>query len=197
MQLRSSHQKFRLGISQNIYGSAILSPSKQPAISGILFRSMQKRGELFSVEVKADEAHYGCRRKGKRERARYRKISAFGFLKRKGVISVEVTHNVYIKTLPGLTAKKVKRESIFCIDKQKKDYNSSMLYEHGYLSVDHKKYLSFHKVCIGGVLGFRSSAKEHLIKHHCVSKNYLPLYLKEMESRYNNNKCQKKGRNTN
>ena len=68
-----------------------------------------KRGELFSVEVKADEANYGCKRKGKRERVKYRKISAFGFLKRQGVVSAEVFFDVYAKTLSGLITKKVEK----------------------------------------------------------------------------------------
>jgi transposase len=34
--------------------------------------------------------------------------------------------------------------------------------------------------------GFWSYAKERLIKHHGVSQKRFPLYLKEMEFRYNN-----------
>ncbi|MGD0275348.1 MAG: transposase [Syntrophales bacterium] len=37
-----------------------------------------------------------------------------------------------------------------------------------------------------GVEGFWSYAKERLIKYHGVSKEKFPLYLKEMEFRYNN-----------
>ena len=33
---------------------------------------------------------------------------------------------------------------------------------------------------------FWSWAQERLIKHHGVSKSYFPLYLKELEFRYNN-----------
>ncbi len=41
------------------------------------------------------------------------------------------------------------------------------------------------KVHINGLEGFWAYAKERLIKHHGVSKERFPLYLKEMEFRYN------------
>jgi len=55
-----------------------------------------------------------------------------------------------------------------------------------HLKIDHKKKFSSGKVYINGVEGFWSYAKERLIKHHGVSKERFPLYLKEMEFRYNN-----------
>ncbi len=41
------------------------------------------------------------------------------------------------------------------------------------------------KVYINGLEGFWSWAKERLIKYHGVSKANFPLYLKELEFRYN------------
>ncbi|MCL5037706.1 MAG: transposase, partial [Chloroflexi bacterium] len=41
------------------------------------------------------------------------------------------------------------------------------------------------KVYINGLEGFWSWAKERLIKHHGVSREKFPLYLKELEFRYN------------
>jgi transposase len=55
-----------------------------------------------------------------------------------------------------------------------------------HLKIDHKKKFASGKVYINGVEGFWSYAKERLIKHHGVSKERFPLYLKEMEFRYNN-----------
>jgi transposase len=42
------------------------------------------------------------------------------------------------------------------------------------------------KVYINGLEGFWSYAKQRLMKFHGVSKEKNPLYLKEMEFRYNN-----------
>ena len=39
---------------------------------------------------------------------------------------------------------------------------------------------------INGIEGFWSYAKERIMKFHGVSKEKFPLYLKEMEFRYNN-----------
>lgn len=47
------------------------------------------------------------------------------------------------------------------------------------------KYFSSGKVYINGLEGFWSFAKERLIKHHGVSRKFFPLYLKELEFRYN------------
>jgi transposase len=55
-----------------------------------------------------------------------------------------------------------------------------------HLKVDHGKRFSTGKVYINGLEGFWSYAKERLINHHGVSKQKFPLYLKEMEFRYNN-----------
>jgi transposase len=55
-----------------------------------------------------------------------------------------------------------------------------------HLKIDHKKKFASGKVYINGVEGFWSYAKERLVKHHGVSKERFPLYLKEMEFRYNN-----------
>jgi transposase len=55
-----------------------------------------------------------------------------------------------------------------------------------HLRVDHGKRFSSGKVYINGLEGFWSYAKERLAKFHGVSKGKFPLYLKEMEFRYNN-----------
>ena len=55
-----------------------------------------------------------------------------------------------------------------------------------HLTINHKKYFATGKVYINGIEGFWGFAKERLIKHHGVSKKRFPLYLKEMEFRYNN-----------
>ncbi len=50
--------------------------------------------------------------------------------------------------------------------------------------IDHSKWFGNGKVYINGIEGFWSFAKERLLKHHGVSKEKFPLYLKEMEYRY-------------
>ncbi|HDH53519.1 MAG TPA: hypothetical protein ENH24_03430, partial [Nitrospirae bacterium] len=57
-----------------------------------------------------------------------------------------------------------------------------------HLRVDHRKRFSTGKVYINGLEGFWGYAKERIMKFHGVSKEKFPLYLKEMEFRYNNRK---------
>ncbi len=140
---------------------------------------------LLQGEIEMDEAYFGGRRKGNRGRGAFNKVPVFGILERKGVARVEVVKDVRAETLLNLTVKTVRRGSIVYTDKFK-SYDTLMFCGYRHLKIDHKKRFSSGKVYINGVEGFWSYAKERLIKHHGVSKGKFPLYLKEMEFRYNN-----------
>jgi transposase len=84
-----------------------------------------------------------------------------------------------------MTVKTVRRGSIVYTDKFR-SYNALMFCGYRHLRVDHKKRFSTGKVYINGLEGFWSYAKERIMKFHGVSKEKFPLYLKEMEFRYNN-----------
>jgi transposase len=84
-----------------------------------------------------------------------------------------------------MTIKTVRRGSIVYTDKFR-GYDALMFCGYRHLRVDHGKRFSSGKVYINGLEGFWSFAKERLIKFHGVSKEKFPLYLKEMEFRYNN-----------
>jgi len=140
---------------------------------------------LLKGEVEADESYFGGRRKGKRGRGAANKIPVFGILERNGIVSVDVVPNVGAKTLLNMTIKKVRRGSIVYTDKFH-CYDSLMFCGYRHLKVDHGKYFATGKVYINGLKGFWSFAKERLIKFHGVSKENFPLYLKELEYRYNN-----------
>lgn len=140
---------------------------------------------LLSGEIELDESYFGGRRKGNRGRGAAGKVPVFGILERDGRVHVSVVADVSAKTLLGLTVKKVRRGSVVYTDKFG-SYDSLMFCGYRHLKVDHQKCFSSGKVYINGLEGFWSWAKERLIKHHGVSKTYFPLYLKELEFRYNN-----------
>lgn len=140
---------------------------------------------LLDGEIELDESYFGGRRKGKRGRGAAGKVPVFGILERNGVVQVTVVPDVTAHTLLGLTVKKVRRGSVVYTDKFK-SYDSLMFCGYRHLSVDHQKRFSSGKVYINGLEGFWSWAKERFIKHHGVSKEHFPLYLKELEFRYNN-----------
>lgn len=139
---------------------------------------------LVSGEVEMDEAYFGGKRKGKRGRGAGHKVPVFGILERKGIVQVEVVPDVTAESLLSLTVKKVRRGSIVYTDRFR-GYDALMFCGYRHLRVDHEKIFSSGKVYINGLEGFWSYAKERLIKHHGVSMQKFPLYLKEMEFRYN------------
>lgn len=139
---------------------------------------------LLGGEIELDESYFGGRRKGHRGRGAAGKVPVLGILERDGQVHVTIIPDVTAATLLKLTVKKVRRGSIVYTDKFQ-SYDSLMFCGYRHLQVDHQKYFSSGKVYINGLEGFWSWAKERLIKHHGVSKTHFPLYLKELEFRYN------------
>lgn len=140
---------------------------------------------LFSGEVELDEAYFGGKRKGHRGRGAANKIPVFGILERKGKVSVSVVPNVSAQTLLDQTTRVVKRGALVYTDKFR-SYDTLTFCGYRHLKIDHGRRFSSGKVHINGLEGFWSFAKERLIKHHGISPQYFPLYLKELEFRYNN-----------
>jgi len=140
--------------------------------------------DFLSGEIELDEAYFGGRRKGNRGRGAAGKVPVFGILERQGKVRVTVVQDVCAETLTNLTLKTVRRGSIVYTDKFR-SYDSLMFCGYRHLKVDHNKRFASGKVYINGLEGFWSWAKERLIKYHGVSKTNFPLYLKELEFRYN------------
>ncbi len=139
---------------------------------------------LLRGEIELDEAYFGGKRKGKRGRGAAGKVPVFGILERQGRVVVEVVPNVTAATLLDLTVKKVRRGSIVYTDRYQA-YDSLMFCGYRHLKVDKTKYFAKGRVYINGLEGFWSFAKERLMKHHGISPARFPLYLKELEFRYN------------
>ena len=142
---------------------------------------------LLEGEIEADETYFGGRRKGRRGRGAEGKVPVFGIIERGGKVQVEVVKDITASSLLRLTTKKVRRGSIVYTDKLK-SYDSLMFCGYRHLKIDHRKSFVQGKVYINTLEGFWAFAKERLIKFHGVSKKYFPLYLKEMEFRYNHRK---------
>lgn len=140
--------------------------------------------DLMDGEIELDECYFGGRRKDNRGRGAAGKVPVFGILERNGKVLVTVVPNVSAETLIKLTVKTVRRGSIVYTDKFR-SYDSLMFCGYRHLKIDHGERFTSGKVYINGLEGFWSWAKERLIKHHGVSKENFPLYLKELEFRYN------------
>jgi len=154
-------------------------------LRGAILRELSRSDEALRGEIEADESYFGGKQKGKRGRGAGGKTIVFGILERGGKVSVKIVKDVSAETLVRETVTKVRRGSIVYTDKWK-GYDSLMFCGFRHLNIDHGCKFKQGKVCINGVEGFWSFAKERLIKHHGISKNKFLLYIKEMEWRYNN-----------
>lgn len=162
-------------------------PTVLKAVTILRMALLASQGEegFFKGEIELDETYFGGRRKGKRGRRAAGKVPVFGVYERNGTVRVEVVKSVTAESLLNMTIKKVRRGSIVYTDKFQ-SYDALMFCGYRHLRVDHKRRFFSGKVYINGLEGFWSYAKEMIIKFHGVSKEKFPLYLKEMEFRYNN-----------
>lgn len=154
--------------------------------------------DLVGPEVEADESYFGGRRRGrralgKRGRGSPGKIPVFGILERRGRVTVTVVPDVSAETLLGETLRHVKRGSLIYTDRYR-GYDTLALCGYEHLRVAHGagEYgrrvatpRGVRQVHINGLEGFWSYAKGKLAKHHGVAPHRFPLYLYEMQFRYN------------
>ncbi len=144
-----------------------------------IYEFLQQEFSKLSGEIECDESYFGGKRKGPRGRGSAGKIKVFGMLERQGNIYTTIVDNALMNEI------KINSEkgSVFYSDKFR-SYKSLKFYGK-HLTIDHNKYFKNGRRHINGLEGFWSFAKERLLKYHGVSKNNFPLYLKEMEFRYN------------
>lgn len=152
--------------------------------------------ELLRTEVEADESYFGPRRSSRHRgegtgRGSPAKIPVFGILERHGHVQVSVVQDCSAESLLSATLKTVKRGSLVYTDRWH-SYDTLACYGYQHLRVDHARQFSRASrrttrgpVHINGLEGFWSYAKGKLQKHHGVSPAKFPLYLYEMQFRYN------------
>ena len=149
--------------------------------------------ELLKQEVEADESYFGPRRSSRHRgegtgRGSPAKIPVFGILERRGRVQVTVVRDCSAESLLTQTLKTVKRGSLVYTDRWA-GYDTLAFCGYRHLRVDHQREFSRPsvrgKVHINGLEGFWSYAKGKLLKHHGVSPAKFPLYLYEMQFRYN------------
>lgn len=144
----------------------------------------QEAPALLRHEVEADESYFGGQRRGVRGRGGLGKIPVFGVLERHGQVVVQVVPNVSQATLLDATVKLVKRGTLVYTD-QYAGYDTLTCCGYRHLKVQHGRQFSRGKVHINGLEGFWSYAKGKLARHHGVAPHRFPLYLYEMQFRYN------------
>ena len=134
-------------------------------------------------EVELDETYFGGKKKGKRGRGAKNKAIAFGILERNGKVHTVIVPNVSKETLMAEIEDKTLKGSVFYSDGWKSYVDLEQYGKHNVINKD-EGYVkgSTH---INGIEGFWSYAKERFHKYHGIKKHNYPLYLKEMEFRFN------------
>jgi len=155
-----------------------------------IIRQCEQEAGRMSGEIELDEAYFGGRRKGKRGRGATGKSVVFGLLERDGRVYTKVVDAVSKEILMDVIRQKSRKGSVYYTD-QFRSYNSLKRYgkhytlNHGNTFVRKGRRRSVH---INGIEGFWSFAKHGLYNYRGVSRSMFPLYLKEMEYRYNHRK---------
>ena len=143
-----------------------------------------KEAEKLNGEIEIDESYFGGKRKGNRGRGAKNKTIVFGILERKGKVHTVIVQDVSAETLMNEIQNKTKKGSVFFTDGWK-SYNSLEQYgKHNIIDHD-KELVDKNHNHINGIEGFWSFAKERFHKYHGISKINYPLYVKEMEFRFN------------
>ena len=152
-----------------------------------IIRECEREAGKLSGEIELDEAYFGGRRKGKRGRGAGGKSVVFGLLERDGLVYTKVVAAVSKEVLMDVIRRKSRKGSVYYTDSFK-SYHSLKRYGKHY-QIQHTKVFvrkgRKRLVHINGIEGFWSFAKHGLYNYRGVSRSMFPLYLKEMEYRYN------------
>jgi transposase len=175
-------------------------------IRSAIYDYEQSEMKEFFGEVEVDETYVGPKFKNRRKKNRdyYRKIKAvkrgrgaktllqpvFGLYQRDGRVYVEFIKDAEKKTLQDIIRGRIVLESQVYTDTWK-SYKGLNKQGYHHQTIDHGKqeYVKEKKgkkIHINGIEGFWGYLKEHLLKHHGVSKDNLIYYVKEQEFRFNN-----------
>jgi transposase len=139
----------------------------------------------LSGEIELDEAYFGGKRKGKRGRGARGKSIVLGLLERDGRIYTKVVESVSADSLMDHIRSRTRKGSVYYTDAHS-GYRSLRRYGKHH-TVNHRKALvdKRTKNHINGIEGFWSYAKHILYNYRGVSRYYFPMYLKEIEFRFN------------
>ena len=142
------------------------------------------QAEKLNGELELDESYFGGKRKGNRGRGANNKAIVFGILERNGKIYTKIVENVSKETLMREIENKIHKGSVFYTDGWKSYASLEQYGKHNVIRHDKDEFVK-EKNHINGIEGFWSFAKERFHKYHGIKKNNYPMYLKEMEFRFN------------
>jgi len=153
-----------------------------------LFHLTELEAGRLKGEIELDEAYFGGRRKGKRGRGAAGKSVVFGLLERDGRVYTKVVESVSAEELMGHIRSHTRKGSVYYTDAFR-GYQSLRRYGKHHTVSHHRSLVDKRtKNHINGIEGFWSYAKHVLYNYRGISKYHFPMYLKEIEYRFNHRK---------
>jgi transposase len=144
----------------------------------------QEKHSPFDGEIELDESYFGGIRKGKRGRGAAGKVPVFGLLKRGGKVYTAVVPDTKGKTLKAIIINKIQPDSIVYTDSYR-SYNVLDVSEFKHYRINHSFLFADKHNHINGIENFWGFAKRRLKMYHGGFKKNFPLFMKEMEFRFN------------
>jgi transposase len=150
-----------------------------------LYHQTELEGGRLRGQIELDESYFGGHRKGKRGRGAGGKSIVFGLLERDGRVYTKVVEQVSADELMKHIRAKTRKGSVYFTDSFRgyqslKRFGKHHVVNHSKTFVERKT-----KNHINGIEGFWSYAKHILYNYRGVSKYHFPMYLKEIEYRFN------------
>ncbi len=149
-----------------------------------IYNFCAQQAQKLNGELELDESYFGGKRKGNRGRGANNKTIVFGILERKGQVYTKIVENVSKEILMEEIKNKTKKGSVFYTDGWRSYNDLKQFGKHNIIKHDKDKFAEGHNH-INGIEGFWSFAKERFHKYHGINHANYPLYLKEMEFRFN------------
>ena len=150
-----------------------------------MFEHQCKEFEQQVGEVELDESYFGGVRKGLRGRSTVQKVPVFGLLKRGGKVYIEVVPDVKARTLRRIIRSRVNLSSVLFTDSYK-SYDGLVLDGFEHHRINHsREFARGKRNHINGIESFWSYAKSKLARFYGIRRQDYPLYLKEIEFRFN------------
>jgi len=140
--------------------------------------------EQLRGAIEVDESSVGGVRKGRRGRGAGGQIPVFGLLKRAGAVRVVFPERLDKPTLQGTIKTHVKPQSWVYSDSFRA-YDRLDLEGFHHVRIAHESTLGSGNAHINGIENFWGFAKRRLKMDHGGFKRNFPLFMREMEFRFN------------
>lgn len=148
-----------------------------------LYQRSLDQVHILSGIVEMDETMFGGRRPGQRGWGAAGKTLVFGIYKRNGQVLTFPVSSRGRQALEPLISQHTRAGSLYYTD----DWHAyaSLALRGTHVVVSKQKGIPKGRAHINGIEGFWSYAKHWLYTYRGVGQNYFPLYLKEVEWRFN------------